>query len=198
MSARSGLWALLAVLMGCRQQQAQQQGRAEPERCGPVAGELPAGSRLDGLEGGYRLRMAAITGQNKGATVDGRLRLESNDTTHLFRSRPGGTPDTTARYPYFGTAEIDLEAVDAVRPGDLASLDPDVPGVLVIESPTEVMLRLGSEANRSDVVRFDGGYTVLRVRRIEADGFQGNWSSGGPMRTSGGYFCAERAADSLK
>jgi hypothetical protein len=198
MSQRSGLWALFAVLMACRQQQAEQQGRAEPERCGPVAGELPVGSRLDGLEGGYRLRMAAITGQNKGAAVDGRLRLEPNDTGHLFRSRlPGGTRDTTARYPYFGTAEIDLEAVDAVRPGDLAALDPDAPGVLVIESPNEVMLRFGSEANRSDVVRFEGGYTVLRVRRIEADGFQGNWSSGGPMPTASGYFCAKRAADSL-
>jgi hypothetical protein len=197
MSARSGLWALLAVLMGCRQQQAQQQGRAEPEPCGPVAGELPAGSRLDGLEGGYRLRMAASTGQKKGATVDGHLRLEPNDTSHLFRSRLGGTRDTTARYPYFGTAEIDLEAVDAIRPGDLASLDPDLPGVLAIESSNEVMLRLGSEANRSDVVRFEGGYTVLRVRRIGAHGFQGNWSSGGPMQTASGYFCAERAADSL-
>jgi hypothetical protein len=197
MSLHSGLWALLAVLLGCRQQQTQQQGRAEPERCGPVPAELPAGARLDGLEGWYRLEMAAVTGEHKGATVAGRLRLEPNDTTHLFRSRPGGTRDTTARYPYFGTAEIDLEAVDAVRPGDLASLDPDAPGVLAIESPNEVMLRLGSEANRNDVVRFEGGYTVLRVRRIEADGFQGDWSSGGPMPTGSGYFCLERAADSL-
>jgi hypothetical protein len=159
--------AVLAVLMGCRQQQAQQQAWAEPERCGPVTDELPAGSKLDGLEGGYRLQMAAVAGQNKGATVAGRLQLEPNDTTHLFRSRPGGARDTTTRYPYFGTAEIDLAAVDAVRPGDLASLDPDSPGVLLIEGPNEVMLRLGSEANRSDLVRFDGGYTVLRVRRIE-------------------------------
>ena len=55
--------------------------------------------------------------------------------------------------------------------------------------------RVRGQPERRGALR--GRYTVLRVRRIEADGFQGNWSSGGPMPTASGYFCAKRAADSL-
>jgi hypothetical protein len=196
MRTHPGLWVLLAVLLGCHKPQAEQQVQAESVPCDPAPGELPAGARLGRAEGHYHLRMAATTGKNKGATVDGQLRLAPNDTTHLFRSRLGGLRDTTTRYPFYGSVEIDLGAVDAVRPGELASLDPDLPGVLAIESPNAVMLRLGTESNRPGVVRFDGAYTVLRVRRVEADRFDGNWSSGASLPIAGGYFCAVRMADS--
>jgi hypothetical protein len=197
MSTRPDLWVILAVLMACHKPQPeQQQVGAELRPCEPVPGELAAGAKLSQVEGQYDLRMAATTGKNKGATVDGRLRLTPNDTSHIFRSRPGGARDTTTRYPFYGSADIDLGAVDAVRPGDISSHDPDLPGVLAIESPNAVMLRLGSESNRPGVLRFDGGYTVLRVRRVEADGFDGNWSSGASLPIAGGYFCAVRMADS--
>jgi hypothetical protein len=55
------------------------------------------------------------------------------------------------------------------------------------------MLRLGSVANRRDVVRFDGGYTALRVRELNADGFAGSWESGTRTPSARGYFCATRA-----
>jgi hypothetical protein len=196
MTIRLGLWLSLAILMACHKPQAEQQVAAEQKPCESASDELPAVTSLGRVEGQYHLRMAATTGKNKGATVDGRLRLAPNDTTHLFRSRMGGVPDTTTRYPFYGSVEIDLGAVDAVKPGDLTSLDPDLPGVLAIESPNAVMLRLGTESNRPGVVRFDGGYTVLRVRRVQADGFDGSWSSGASMPIAGGYFCAVRMADS--
>jgi hypothetical protein len=196
MKIRLGPWLILAILMACHKPQAEQQVAAEQKPCEPEPDKLPAVTSLGRVEGQYRLRMAATTGKNKGATVDGRLRLAPNDTTHLFRPRMGGVPDTTTRYPFYGSVEIDLGAVDAVRPGDLTSLDPDLPGVLAIESPNAVMLRLGTESNRPGVVRFDGAYTVLRVRRVQADGFDGSWSSGASLPIAGGYFCAVRMADS--
>jgi hypothetical protein len=42
------------------------------------------------------------------------------------------------------------------------------------------------------VVRFDGGYTALRVRELNPDGFAGNWESGAPMPAARGHFCATR------
>ena len=91
--------------------------------------------------------------------------------------RPG---DTAYAYPFFGTLDADLISIGATAPGDIGSLDPMQPGVLVIErladtssKPGRILLRLGSLANRRDVVRFDGGYTVLRVRELDADGIRG-------------------------
>ena len=55
-----------------------------------------------------------------------------------------------------------------------------------------LLLRLGSLANRRDVVRFDGGYAVLRVKELNAEGFTGSWESGAPMPTASGHFCATR------
>ena len=48
------------------------------------------------------------------------------------------------------------------------------------------MLRLGADANRRGVVRFDGGYFALTVREMRAGRFAGTWSSGGPRRGRGG------------
>jgi hypothetical protein len=196
MSIRPGLWLILFTLVACHKPQAEEQVAAEQKPCEPGPDDLPAVTGLGRAAGHYHLRMAATAGKHKGATVDGRLRLARNDATHLFRTRLGGVRDTTTRYPFYGSAEIDLAAVDAVLPGDLASFDPDLPGVLAIQSPKSVMLRLGTESNRPGVVRFDGGYTVLRVRRVRADGFDGSWNSGASMPVAGGYFCAQRMADS--
>jgi len=196
MSARPGLWLMLTALVACHKPQAEQQVATEQKPCEAPPDSFAAVASLGKADGHYRLRMAATAGKQKGATVDGRLRLARNDRSHLFRSRMGGVRDTVTRYPFYGSAEIDLTAVDAVKPGELASFNPDLPGVLVIESPKSVMLRLGTESNRPGVVRFDGGYTVLRVRRMGADGFDGTWNSGASMPVAGGYFCAVRMVDS--
>jgi len=106
--------------------------------------------------------------------------------------------DTTNSYPLYGSTDVGLEAVGAVA-GDLSSEDPARPGVLVIQMPprsdtsgARVLLRLGADANRQDLVRFDGGYTVLRVREIAGAGFAGDWESGAPLPRAGGHFCAVR------
>ena len=50
-----------------------------------------------------------------------------------------------------------------------------MPGVFVLEREeygrSIITLRLGSLANSSDLVRYDGEYTVLSVNCIDADGF---------------------------
>jgi hypothetical protein len=195
MSTRPRLWLILAALMACHKPQAEQQVSVEQKPCESPPDDLPRVTSLGQAEGHYQLRMTATAGKNKGTAVDGRLRLAPNDASHLYRSQLGGVRDTVTRYPFYGSAEIDLAAVDAVQPGELTSFDPDLPGVLAIESPNSVMLRLGTESNRAGVVRFDGGYTVLRVRRVHDDGFDGQWNSGAAMPVAGGYFCAVRMAD---
>jgi hypothetical protein len=196
MSSRPGLWLFLTALAGCHRPPAEEQVAAKGKPCEAPSDSLTAVTTLGKAQGHYRLTMAATAGKQKGARVDGRLRLAPNDARHLFRSRLGGTRDTVTRYPLYGSADIDLGAVDAVKPGELSSFNPDLPGVLAIETPKSVMLRLGTESNRPGVVRFDGGYTVLRVQRVQGDGFDGTWNSGASMPVAGGYFCAVRMADS--
>jgi hypothetical protein len=110
-----------------------------------------------------------------------------------------GIRDTTSSFPLVGTSDLDPAAVGAVGTGSLAAEDPDAPGVLLIErhsphaeAPAEIMLRLGAEANRRGVVRYDGGYFALNVRTIDGAGFAGTWSSGGGGAGAEGYFCADR------
>jgi hypothetical protein len=110
-----------------------------------------------------------------------------------------GQRDTSNMYPLYGSTEVGLDAVGAVA-GDLGSADPARPGVLVIRmaprsdvAGTRMILRLGADANREGLVRFDGGYTVLRVREITRTGFAGDWESGAPLPRAKGHFCATRA-----
>ncbi len=113
---------------------------------------------------------------------------------------PEGEPRPETRVPLYGAVEIALEEVGAVVAGALGSLEPAAPGVAVLEihdgadGPiSDLILRLGSEANRRDVVRFDGAFTALYVRRIESSGFAGRWASGVPgEEPAGGHFCAVR------
>ena len=112
-----------------------------------------------------------------------------------------GVRDTTTSHPLAGTSDLDPTALGGVRTGDLTTDDPEAPGVLVIErhpahedAAAEIMLRLGSDANRLGVVRYDGGYFALTVRSLGPGGFAGTWASGGSKAGVGaeGYFCAER------
>ncbi|MBA3521806.1 MAG: hypothetical protein H0T90_04795 [Gemmatimonadales bacterium] len=185
---RGPVWLLgfLLAAWGCHQQ------RPAQELCAPATSELSLTDSAGGLAGEYRLRLVATSGAARDSAAEGRLRLRP------YQGPPRGT---TSGYPLFGEAEIELGSVGAVEPGDVASNDPEAPGVLAIrrlprggeQAPAEIMLRLGSEANRRGVRRFDGGYTVLQLRQITDRGFAGSWRSGAPQPRSSGYFCAWRS-----
>ena len=162
--------------------------------CIPPEGPLAADASLEGRAGDYRLTMVEKVDGTPARTVEGSLVLLTQvESLRRFEGSAGGSiPGVTS--PLFGNTDLNVEAVGAVRVGDLSSLDPAAPGVLVIESETgtgpSILLRLGSDANRRDLVRFDGGYTVLTVIEIEAGSFTGTWSSGVRGPGSDGFFCA--------
>ena len=162
--------------------------------CVPAAGDPDAVAAED-LAGTYRLKLVATEGAKAGQPAEGTLRLQPLESS-LRVVTIGGIRDTAASYVHYGSTDVDLEAVGAVRLGDLGSLDPKRPGVVVVERKGAITLRLGSEANRRDVARFDGGFTALRVGKVSRNGFTGSWRSGvGIQRSSAGYFCAVRRAD---
>lgn len=159
--------------------------------CTPAADSLRLAVSAEGLAGTYRLKLVATEGARAGQSAEGDLRLWPNDSA-MQAVTIGGIRDVAARYVLYGSTSVNLDAVGAVRPGDLESEDASQPGVLVIERKGTVTLRLGSEANRRDVARFDGGYTALRVGTASAERFAGKWASGVRTERSAGYFCAMR------
>ena len=190
MSAASRHWCAVALLAACGGASA---GQADPQACAPVeasASDLEA----SGLAGAYTVRLIATSGTKEGASTFGRLELMEHDSAYRSLERPDGSVDTTFSFPLYGTAEVDFALVGATTPGNADSTDPLSPGILVIERPGGVMLRVGSEANRRGVRRFDGGYTVLQVQQITEQGFAGTWRSAVGLEESGGHFCAVRAA----
>lgn len=155
---------------------------------------LSAHATLSNRTGQYRLTMVAdAPDSNRAATraVSGMLTLRD-------QIRDPGTPDSPADVstPLYGFTDIDPRSVGAHRVGDPGSRDPSAPGVLVLEREEYgrrvITLRLGSDANRRDLVRYDGTYTALSVRSIDEEGFAGSWRSGGGLGISvtTGYFCA--------
>lgn len=181
--------AALIPISGC-----QGQPRApRPMNCGPATGD-PGAVAAEDLAGNYRLKLVATEGAKAAQSAEGTLGLQPYEGS-LRVVTIGGIRDTAASYVHYGSTDVDLEAVGAVRLGDLGSLDPLRPGVAVIERKGTVTLRLGSDANRRDVARFDGGFTALQVGEVLRDGFTGSWRSGvGIQRSSAGYFCAVREA----
>ena len=170
------------------------------DTCATPTGALPHEATAATLGGEYRLRLVATAGPRSGTSTDARLRLGPLPDSLQVAAPVLGIRDTTTRYPLGGSVDLDPDAVGAVRTGDLSSADPAAPGVLVIERrpvapdvPPSLMLRLGADANRRGVVRFDRGHFALTVRRLDADGFAGTWSSGTGVGGATGYFCAERA-----
>jgi len=169
------------------------EGAPAPE-CVPSEGALATEASLEGRVGDYRLTMVEEVDGTPTRTVEGSLVLLTQvESLRRFEGSAGGSiPGVTS--PLFGSTDVNLEAVGAVRVGNLSSQDPASPGVLVIESETgtspSILLRLGSDANRRDLVRFDGGYAVLRVVEITAESFSGTWASGARGPDSEGFFCA--------
>ncbi|CAN5801378.1 hypothetical protein BH24GEM1_BH24GEM1_23820 [soil metagenome] len=184
-------WSIGAVILlsGCGGANA---GQSDPQACAPVAA---SDSTIDvsGLQDEFVIRLIADTGSRRGESTEGRLQLVPQDSAYRSLELPDGSSRSGVSLPLYGTADIDFEAVGAVIPGDARSEDPASPGVLVIESPDRVLLRVGSEANRRGMRRFDGAYTVLQVQQVTAEGFTGTWRSGVHMEQSGGHFCAKRS-----
>ena len=173
-------------------------GSVPAPTCVLPGGPLPADASLEGRAGEYRLTMVEeVDGDPDGATTrtaEGSLLLfDQMDVLREFAGGAGGpVPGVTS--PLYGSTDVDVEAVGAVRVGSLSSEDPASPGVLVIESETgaspSILLRLGADANRRTLVRFDGGYTVLTVVEVGEESFSGIWSSGVRGPDSEGFFCA--------
>ncbi|KPK65214.1 MAG: hypothetical protein AMS21_05335 [Gemmatimonas sp. SG8_38_2] len=85
--------------------------------------------------------------------------------------------------------------VGGPRLGASTSRDPRAPGVLVVEQGGQIVMRLGSEANRRGELRFDGGYFALWVHQFDENGFAGRWTSGTLGAQAKGHFCASRVGD---
>ena len=188
----SATWRTGAVILlaGCGGANA---GQSDPQACAPVA-VTEDSTEVDAskLDGEFMVRLVASSGATRGEPTEGRLRLMTQDSAYRGLEQPGGSGSPGFTLPLYGTAAVDFAAVGAVVPGDPESDDPGSPGVLVIESPGRVLLRVGSEANRRGMRRFDGAYTVLHVRRVTDQGFAGTWQSGVGTDQSGGHFCANR------
>jgi hypothetical protein len=175
-----------AALLGCGPRQV----AAGPEHCRPSTAS-PSAAAAAALVGDYRVRLVATSGPRRDSSTDGRIDLQPV---------PAGTEARGPRFALRGTSDLRLEEVGA-PPADVASQDPMRPGVVVFELPARegapgsprIMLRLGAEANRRDVVRIEGASTVLRVREVLDSGFVGEWTSFSPLAGAEGYFCAWRA-----
>ena len=127
-------------------------GRASTPTCVPPDGPLAVDASLEGRAGEYRLTMVEEVDGTATRTAEGSLLLlDQVDTLREFAGGAGGLiPGVTS--PLFGSTDVNVEGVGAVRVGSLSSEDPASPGVLVIESATgaspSILLRLGSDANR--------------------------------------------------
>jgi len=188
---------LLPLALACHS--ARPAASASADTCAAASGQLSADATAEGLAGEYRLHLVTTAGPDSGASARGRLTLRELPDSLQEPPPMLGIRDTTTRYPLAGLAELDREALGATNTGALASTDPAAPGVLLIErhparpaAPAELLLRLGADANRRGVVRYDGGYFALTIRRLDRGGFAGTWASGALGRSTAGYFCAER------
>lgn len=193
----AGTWSLVVVagVLGCGSNQSQV---AEAPACEAAEGDLPMDATARTWAGEYSLVMVATSGDSAGRSASGtmQLRVQSEE----LQVPPLGSADAGTRMLMYGSTDLDLRTILAVEVGALDSEDPLAPGVLVLEraveldggSSKEITVRLGSEANRRGVTRFDGGYTALFVRQASTGGFAGNWASGVTGQMSSGHFCASK------
>jgi hypothetical protein len=194
---RGALLCVALAAMGCRNR------RPEPvlPACEPVSGTLPGDAMAVALAGEYHLRLFTA---DPPRSAYGVLSLRPTPDSLRFARTIEGRMDSTVAHPLYGTTDADLGAVGAMLAGDGTTADPTHPGVLVVqwwtpsasggERSTDIVLRIGSEGNRVGTALIDVAYLVLRVGRIDADGFAGRWESGVEGRTTAGRFCADRRA----
>jgi hypothetical protein len=159
--------------------------RLSPAACAPTSSSLSPDASLASMAGDYRVVLVAEDSRSTAGDLS-------------LREQPAGLRTLeSSGTPLGGTLDIDLGAVGAQPVRSLSSTDPSSPGVLVLESDgaegREILLRLGSEANRRDSATFDGAYAVLSVQSVGSNGFAGVWWSGVWDQRSEGYFCATAA-----
>lgn len=157
--------------------------------CERPSSRLDSGATLTSGDGRYQLTLVK--------RVDALDVGSARGTLVLYRQVPGLEALGNASTPLYGTADVNLEAVGAHRVGDTGSDAADAPGVLVLEfdraEKRNILLRLGSAANRRDTMLYDGAYMVMEVHEISADGFLGSWRSGSHSSHASGYFCATKS-----
>ena len=165
--------------------------------CEPTAtaGRLEADATLSDRAGRYHLILVADS-SGAAADTDRTSRRSVSGLLTLRRQTREQDARNGVSTPLYGFTDVDPESVGAHRVGDPGSRDPSAPGVLVLErveyGQPIITMRLGSLANRPDLVRYDGAYTVLSVSKIDEEGLAGSWRSGGDMgfTVTTGYFCA--------
>ena len=169
------------------------------DACVPTGAARIESAPTADMSGEFALTLAATTGPKSQYRVAGKVWLVSSDADHRHPFTMGGAKVEDVVTPYFGWAEVELEAVGALEIGDVSSRDPNEPGVLWLEQrvgapdgPVSITIRLGSLANRSGSQEFDGSYTALHVYEASPSRFAGEWISGSMGRQTTGYFCAER------
>jgi hypothetical protein len=180
----AGAAAVVLALPGCATRTPSPES-FDASLCRGEAGDANLPSRVSYMEGDFALRLSAASGTMAGRSTFGDLTLVRRDS---------------AGVPLYGWTDLDPEEVGAQRVGDPASRALEAPGVLVLADPVAdrqsgdgpVTLRLGSQANRSDIIRFDGAFTALYVRWIDRDAFGGDWASGVQGPEASGSFCALR------
>ena len=157
--------------------------------CLPTSDALGSDATLADHAGRYQLTLVRRVDMVDTDSVQG--------TVVLYQETPELGSLRGASTPLYGAADVDLRAVGAHEAGDIGSDAPAAPGALVLEFDRDgarnILLRLGSAANRRDTVLPDGAYMVLEVLEISADGFSGSWRSGSYSSRASGYFCATRS-----
>jgi hypothetical protein len=192
--------ALVVTALACTPRQPAPAADAPSAPCTPASGPLAADATAGSLGGAYQLELVASRGARAGDSTSAELELVPAADSLQTPPPMGTLRDTTTRLPLIGWTSLQPDAIGATDTGPLDGHEATAPGVLVIErrtrrpdAPREILLRLGAEANRRDRVRFDGGYFVLTVQRIDAQGFAGTWASAAGPSTAGGHFCARKA-----
>lgn len=192
-AAIAGLFVLLAGgVAGCAKRS---EGEALQAACEPIGVPRMENAEAERLAGEYEITLEATDGPAAGRSSRGRLSLWPNPPDLQGLASAGGGVRSDASAPLYGATDVDVEAVGALRLGDPSSEDTGAPGVLLVERGDQIVLRVGSEANRRDVLRFDGGYLALWVERVTEKGFAGSWTSGVMGVQARGRFCAVRVGE---
>lgn len=148
------------------------------DTCSPRAANLAPDAPLAGAHGRYRVVLVTRTGEK----AVGVLVAAPPGREVLARARV----DTAARGRWTSISAKAIR-VQQTRMRPACSFSSSNAA-----AHARSLLRIGSEANRVDQRLYDGGYTVLRVQEIDADGFAGTWQSGVGSSVTTGHFCATR------
>ena len=192
---------ILAVIStGCAANQAGSGHDCAPLPEGTVLG---ANAQAESLAGSYRVTLVGTSADYSDRQIQGMLELHPQDSAFQSIALPGGVPVSGAHMPLYGALDAAIEDVGGMRLGRADLLDPAQPGVAVLEQVTQnvtgsvrsITMRVGSDANNRDLVRFDGGFMALYVQDVTPEGFGGTWASGVRGPEHEGYFCAFRVSD---